>query len=340
MKKRFNLTRLYIAVLLTMSSIVLGVLGFMGSADYGFVDALYMTAITISTVGYGTVGELGTSGKLFVAFYVLLNLGVAGYVVSVLTQYIFDGELRRMFKMYRTNQEISKFTGHVIVCGFGRNGSKAFHELRQGGTECVVVEQDENLLRIEVQNSGGGRVAAIFGDATDEAVLRQAGVLRARALITALPKDADNVFVALTAREMNPKLKIIARASSRSSVSKLHSAGADSVVMPDEIGGSHMANLVIRPEVIRFLDMISGLDPEKLRLEEMPVVEMRPALQGQSIRELDIRSRVGATVIALRLHHGELVVSPAADVRPAPGDVLLLLGTEAQIARLVEYYKR
>jgi|SRR6476661_440899 len=337
MNNRFSLTRLYIAILLTLGSMVLGVAGFMVAAGYGFVDAVYMTAITISTVGYGTLGELDAAGKLFVAFYVLLNLGVAGYVVSVLTQYIFDGELRRMFKMYRTHQEISKFTGHVIVCGFGRNGSKAYHELRHGGTECVVVEQDESLLRPEQQD--GVRIAAIFGDATAEETLRLAGVMRAQALITALPKDADNVFVALTAREMNPKLKIIARASSRSSVSKLHSAGADSVVMPDEIGGSHMANLVIRPEVIRFLDMISGLDPNKLRLEELSYTELRPQLRRRSIRELDIRSRIGATVIALRRGEGELVVSPPADLIPEPGDVLLLLGTEAQIAGLAEHYK-
>lgn len=223
---------------------------------------------------------------------------------------------------------------HVIVCGFGRNGYKAYDELRHSGTRAVVVEQSQALLTAAAE-AVGHQIPAVLGDATTETTLRQAGIERARALITALPKDADNVFVALTARELNPQLVIIARASARSSVSKLLSAGANSVVLPDEIGGSHMANLIIRPEVIRFLDMISGLDPNKLRLEELPYHELKPALRGQSIRELDVRSRTGATIIALRRGQGgELEVSPAADYRTAAGDVLLVLGNEAQIRAL------
>ena len=184
------------------------------------------------------------------------------------------------------------------------------------------------------------QVPVVFGDATTEKTLRQAGIEHARALITALPKDADNVFVALTARELNPHLTIIARASARSSVSKLISAGANSVVLPDEIGGSHMANLIIRPEVIKFLDMISGLDPNKLRLEELSFGELRPNLRGQSIRELDVRSRTGANIIALRRGSDqELEVSPAADYRPVSGDVLLVLGNESQIQALHQQFK-
>ena len=210
---------------------------------------------------------------------------------------------------------------------------------RSSGAKAVVIEQNQQLLAAAAE-AGHRQIPAVFGDATTETTLRQAGIEHARALITALPKDADNVFVALTARELNPTITIIARASVRSSVSKLISAGANSVVMPDEIGGSHMANLIIRPEVIRFLDMISGLDPNKLRLEELSFSEMRPTVRGQSIRELDVRSRTGATVIALRRGQGgELEVSPAADYRPAAGDVLLVLGNEAQIQAVHKQYK-
>ena len=154
---------------------------------------------------------------------------------------------------------------------------------------------------------------------------------RASALITALPKDADNVFVALSARALNPRLKIIARASLKTSESKLLSAGANSVVMPDEIGGSHMAKLVVRPEVIRFLDLISGLSADKLRLEEMTFEQLRRDLHGRSVRELDVRSITGATIIGLRTAEGSLMVSPPVDYVPAPGDVLLVLGSEEQI---------
>jgi len=339
MLKQLNLSRLWLALGLLIFSFATGVGGFMMLENYSFIDAFYMTVITASTVGFGEVHPLSDGGRIFVAFYILFNLLVVAYLVSVLTTYIFDGELRHLFRMIRADQEIKSFRDHVIVCGFGRNGYKAYDELRHSGTRAVVVEQNEAMLRA-VSESGGPQIPAVYGDATTETALRSAGIEHARALITTLPKDADNVFVALTARELNPHVTIIARASARSSVSKLISAGANSVVMPDEIGGSHMANLVIRPEVIRFLDMISGLGPNKLRLEELSFGEMRPSLRGQSIRELDVRSRTGATVIALRRGQGgELEVSPAADYRPEAGDVLLVLGNEEQIQAVHQQYK-
>jgi voltage-gated potassium channel len=341
MLSQLNLSRLWLALGLLVFSFVVGVAGFMGIEHYSFVDAFYMTVITASTVGFGEVHPLSDVGRLFTSFYILFNLLVVAYLVSVLTTYIFDGELRHLFRMIRTDQEIKSFRDHVIVCGFGRNGYKAYDELHHSGTRAVVVEQNEAMLRaINDAKGGSAQIPVVYGDATTETTLRQAGIEHARALITALPKDADNVFVALTARELNPNLVIIARASARSSVSKLISAGANSVVMPDEIGGSHMANLIIRPEVIRFLDMISGLDPNKLHLEELAFGDMRPSLRGQSIRELDLRSRTGATVIALRHGQGgELEVSPAADYRPVAGDVLLVLGNEEQIQSLHKQFK-
>ena len=341
MLKQLNLSRLYLALALLGLSFAVGIGGFMMLENYSAIDALYMTVITASTVGFGEVHPLSDAGRVFVSFYILFNLLVVAYLVSVLTTYIFDGELRHLFRMIRADQEIKSFRNHVIVCGFGRNGYKAYDELRHSGTLAVVVEQNQGLVAALNESRNSERsIPIVLGDATTEEALRQAGIEHARALITALPKDADNVFVALTARELNPRLTIIARASARSSVSKLVSAGANSVVLPDEIGGSHMANLIIRPEVIRFLDMISGLDPNKLRLEELTFSEVRPSLRGQSIRELDVRSRTGATIIALRREaDNELVVSPAADYRPAGGDVLLVLGNEAQILALHQQYK-
>ncbi|HET9503766.1 MAG TPA: NAD-binding protein [Hymenobacter sp.] len=339
MLKQLNLSRLWLALGLLFFSFAVGVGGFMLLENYPLVDAFYMTVITASTVGFGEVRPLSDVGRLFTSFYILFNLLVVAYLVSVLTTYIFDGELRHLFRMIRADQEIKSFRDHVIVCGFGRNGYKAYDELRHSGTRAVVVEQNQALLAAAAE-AGHRQIPAVLGDATTEIALRQAGIEHARALITALPKDADNVFVALTARELNPRITIIARASARSSVSKLLSAGANSVVLPDEIGGSHMANLIIRPEVIKFLDMISGLDPNKLRLEELPFNELKAALRGQSIRELDVRSRTGATIIALRRGQGgELEVSPAADYRPATGDVLLVLGNESQIQALHQQYK-
>ncbi|MCC2545012.1 potassium channel protein [Hymenobacter sp. BT175] len=336
--KKANLNRFVGALVLSFVSLGVGVGGFMWFEGYSPGEALYMTMITVSTVGFGELHPFSAAGRLFVSVYIFFNLVFIAYLVSVLTTYLFDGELRSIFKMFRTDQAIRGFSDHVIVCGFGRNGSKAYHELHAGGAVVVVIEQDEALLRAFAENERH-TITSVFGDATADETLLAAGVQRARALITALPKDADNVFVALTARELNPNLKIIARASLKTSESKLLRAGADSVVMPDEIGGSHMANLVMRPEVIRFLEMIGGLGPNKLRLEEISYRQLRKEWQGRSIRELDIRSRTGATIIGLRHHAGSLSVSPSADIRPEPGDVLLVLGTDAQIIALEEQFQ-
>ena len=338
MWKRFNLSRFLLAIVLTIISFGGGILGFMWIEKFTLLEAFYMTMITISTVGFGELHPLSEAGRLFVSIYIFFNLLVVAYLVSVLTTYIFDGELRNLFQMLRTDQEIRNVSDHIIVCGFGRNGNKAYHELRDSGAQVVIVEQSEALLKSILENNST-KMLSVLGDATTDETLLAAGISRARALITALPKDADNVFVTLTARELNPGIKIIARASLKSSEAKLLRAGADSVVMPDEIGGSHMANLVIRPEVIRFLDMISGLGPSKLRLEELRPDEMRPEWRGRSIRELDIRSRTGATVIGLKHHTGELLVSPSADLVPQPGDVMLFLGTDEQIASLVRQFQ-
>jgi voltage-gated potassium channel len=351
MLKRANFHRLIVAVILTALSVLIGMSGFMLIEHFKPADAFYMTVITISSGGFGELHPLSPTGRMFVAGYILYNLIVVAYLVSVLSTFIFDGELRKLFRMYKTDQEIKRFSGHVIVCGFGRNGRKAYQELRLNGARVVVIEQQESLMRdlSEGNTTGedydgdglpGGRIISVIGDATNDLVLQKAGVARATALITALPKDADNVFVALSARALNPRLNIIARASYKTSESKLLSAGANSVVMPDEIGGSHMANLVVRPEVIRFLDLISGLSADKLRLEELDFHRMRRELQGQSIRELDVRSRTGATVIGLRQASGAFMVSPSADYCPAPGDVLLVFGSEAQIESLEAQFRQ
>ncbi|GAB3583418.1 potassium channel family protein [Hymenobacter daeguensis] len=341
MLQRLNINRLILAVVLTLASLVIGMTGFTVIEHYGPVDAFYMTVTTVATVGFGEIHTFSEAGRLFVSIYILYNLVVVAYLVSVFSSFIFDGELRKIYRMIRTDQEIKRFSGHVIVCGFGRNGRRAYQELRASGARVVVIEANQALMQsitdghtgedYDGDGMAGGKIFTVFGDATTDLVLKQAGVERASALITSLPKDADNVFVTLSARALNPRLKIIARASLKTSESKMLTAGADSVVMPDEIGGSHMAKLVVRPEVIRFLDLISGLSADKLRLEEMSFEQLRRDLRGRTIRELDVRSVTGATIIGMRQASGSLLVSPPVDYVPVEGDVLLVLGSEEQI---------
>lgn len=345
-----QVNRLKYAAGLTLASLVIGISGFMSIEHFSLPDAFYMSVISVAAGGYEALRPLSPAGRLFTSFYLLFNLLVAAYLVSVVTTFIFDGELRKLVQMYRTDQEIKRFSGHVIICGFGSNGRNAYQRLLQNSVRVVVIEQHEQLLKelsegrngVDVDGDGvpGGKIFSVLGDATLDPVLEQAGVGRASALIAALPNDSDNMSVALSARALNPRLNIIARASHKASERKLIAAGANSVVMPDEIGGSQMADLVVRPEVIRFLEMISGLSADKLRLEELAYQQLRRDLQGRSIRELDVRSLTGATVIALRQADGNLLVSPDAAYCPQAGDVLLVLGTEVQIEAFEVRYRQ
>ncbi|QKG56235.1 potassium channel protein [Hymenobacter sp. BRD128] len=350
MLQRVQLNRLKYAAALTLASLLIGLAGFMGIEHFNLADAFYMSVITVSPGGYEQLRPLSEAGRIFTGCYILYNLLVVAYFVSVITTFIFDGELRRLFNMYRTDQEIKRFSGHVIICGFGSNGRKAYQRLLLNSVRVVVIELNEQLLKeltegrngADVDGDGvaGGKIFSVLGDATMDPVLEQAGVARASAIIAALPNDSDNMSVALSARALNPRLNIIARASHKVSERKLIAAGANSVVMPDEIGGSQMADLVVRPEVIRFLDMISGLSADKLRLEELSYEQMRQDLRGRSIRELDIRSLTGATVIGLRQQNGALLVSPDANYNLEPGDIILVLGSETQIEAFEVRYRQ
>jgi voltage-gated potassium channel len=333
-----SLKKLIIALTLALISMLIGVLGFMLLEDYSLREAFYMTMLTISTVGFKEVRDFSPAGQTFTSFYILFNLSTFAYLVSVFTTYFFEGELRSIFRRYMTDQDLKKIKNHVIVCGFGRNGSKAYQELVSCDETVVVIEADENLMKFRSDREKG--INFILGDATQDEILKKAGIERAKAIITALPKDADNVFVALTARELNPKILIIARASDKSTEPKLIRAGADSVVMPDEIGGSHMANLVTKPEVIQFLDMMNGMGPNKLRLEEIYFQDLRPDLEELTLREMDIRKKTGATVIGLKNKENEFVISPNASAQIKEGAILLVLGTDQQIALFTHLFKQ
>ncbi len=330
MKRLAQIKRLLIALGLALVSLVVGTVGFMTIGDLNLRQAFYMTTITFSTTGFEEVKPLTPAGEIFTSFYILFNLFVFAYFISVLSKYIFEGELQAIFKKYMSDKDLRKLDNHVIVCGFGRNGSKAYADLKANHEPVLVVEMDEQLLKTkaalgEVPNT------VIIGDATQDEVLKQAGIERAKAIITTLPKDADNVFVTLTARELNSNIQIIARASDKSTENKLYRAGANSVVMPDEIGGGHMANLVTRPVVIQFLEMLNGMGADKLVLEEIDFAHIRQQAAVVSIRELDIRNKTGVTVIAIKKNHNQIEISPGPDTQIGTDDVLILLGTEDQV---------
>ncbi|MEL6534575.1 MAG: potassium channel family protein, partial [Bacteroidota bacterium] len=308
--RRFN--RLLWLVILLTSSMVIGMGGFILIEGYTMVEAFYMSVITISTVGFTEVQPLSSTGRLFTGFYIILNLGIFAYVVSVLTAYLFEGELNRMYRQYLSRRVLRKMKDHTIVCGLGRNGFKACEELLHSGEKFVVI--DNNALSLE-RYPQAKEFQVIIGDATHDEVLEKAGIHQARALITTLPSDADNVFITLSAREENPDVFVIARASEEKSESKLKHAGAHEVVMPDALGGLHMAQLVTKPHVIEFLNLLNGIGEESqnIELEEVQFEDLIPAFQNKSIRDLDVRNQTGATIIGFKDDQRGFLFNPSAD---------------------------
>jgi voltage-gated potassium channel len=328
-------SKIYIAVSLLILTVCVGVVGFILIEKYDFLDAFYMTIITVATVGFQEVHPLSNDGKLFTAFLIITSFGTFAYAVSSITNYISDGEFREYFKNKKVNSAIEKLDAHVIVCGFGRNGKQAAHVLKKHNTRFVVIEQKKDIVAA-INHRFSDLV--LEGDATLDEILLRAGILKAKALITTLPMDADNLFIVLTARTLNPKLTIISRASEDNSDKKLKLAGADNVIMPDKLGGAHMASLVMKPDVMEFVDYITGQGGDNIRLEEITFANLSGEYQNKTIRDLEVRNKSGANIIGFKTAQGEYIINPSADTMIIPDAKLFVLGTTDQIVKLKELF--
>jgi voltage-gated potassium channel len=301
---------------------------------FTFWDSLYMTVITISTVGFSEVKPLSFEGRIFTVFLIMSSFGTFAYTITEVTRYVIDGEFRRLILHIRVDRTIGKLKGHTIICGYGRNGKQAYQTLRESGVECVVVEKDKGIIA-ELMEAND--VLYIEGDATQDEVLARAGIKDARALITALPNDADNLFVVLTARVSNDKIKIISRASEDNSDTKLRHAGVNNVIMPDRVGGAHMAQLVVKPDVVEFIDLLIGQSSVETHIEEIPCHSLPSSYLGKSIVDLDIRKNWGANIVGFKTEEGEYVFNPSPDTLIQKGSKLFVLGTMDEIRNMKRY---
>lgn len=330
-KKHFHfLKKLRIAALMTLGTMAFGVIGFMVIERYTFSEAFYTTIIILSTVGLGVVHTLSTAGRWFVSVLIIISIGIFAYGIAQITSYIMEGEVQRYFKLKKILKMIDRIQGHVIVCGFGRNGKQACLQLKSHGQQFVVIENSEK--GIEDLKEEDEDILFIQGDATRDEILIEAGIEKASAIITTLPSDAANVFVVLTARELRADIKIISRASESSSEGKLRRAGADNIIMPDKIGGSHMATLVTRPDVLEFIDHITGM--VNIRLEEIIINKLQEKYRGKTIRELEVRNRTGANIIGFKTSEGEYIINPSPETIMKPDSKLFVLGTSEEVEEL------
>ncbi len=331
--RKENFKSIYFALSLLVFVILMGVVGYIFIEDYSLHEAFFMTIITISTVGFREVHPLSPVGQVFTAMLIVISIGIFAYAVTTLTRYIVDGVLRNYIKDNKVKNRIEKLEGHVIVCGYGRNGQQAVEELASHFVTSVIVDDSDAIIDSLREKP---EYLYIQGNATEDETLMEAKILTAKALITALPNEADNLFVVLTAREMNQDLTIISRASNFNTVKKLKSAGATNVIMPDKIGGQRMAKLVAQPDVVEFLDYIMLQSSDDVYIEEISCKNIDSCFMEKTIGEWGIRAQTGANVIGLKNKDNQYVVNPSPAVKITNEDQLFVLGNPEQIKKLRE----
>lgn len=320
--------RLRIALGLVGSVAVAGVIGYR-ITGLSWMEAIYMTAITVTTVGYREVGGQPSNGEqIFTIIIITTGVSTVLYTFTLSVQTVVEGQLREFVGRRRMNKVIEGFRDHTIVCGLGRVGQTVVDDLVSHGETVVIIDENPEQVR-DVSHP------VVVGDATLDSTLRSAGVGHARALIAALEGDAENLFVTLSARTINPELFIVARARAGESVAKLSRAGADRVVNPQDLGASRMASFVVQPHVAEFVDVVMHERSHEFRIREY---QLTPSswLVGLEICDVRLRDRIGALVLAVRTNEGTFITNLEPGVTLAAGDVLIVVGTEEGLAGLHE----
>lgn len=295
--------------------------------NYSFLDALYMTVITVSTAGHQEVHPLSDNGHIWTIFVVVIGVLTGAMFLSLLAAMVVEGQIRRVFGRRQLENKIKSLSGHTIVCGYGRIGQMVVADLRTAGKRVVVIDIDpERTAALEAAD-----LLYVLGDAQDEEVLDAAGLARAGELIAALPTDAENVLVSLTARQQSPDVRIVARAREAGSEKKMLQAGATRVVCPHIMGASRIVDIVLRPAVVDFFEVAKkGVD---LEMDQI-VLGADSELVGKSLRDLELPKRAGVHVAAIRRSSGETIYRPSSNVTLAAGDTVILFGQSGSAATL------
>jgi len=323
--------RLVWAATLLTSVLVVGTLGYMLIEHWGLLDSLYMTVITVGTVGFREMHPLSRGGEAFTMLLILAGVASLGFALGQFLEFLLEGHLTGLLEGRRMEKRISGLTGHTIVAGAGRVGTVVARALAEEDVPFVVVDIAPESAELAHENGW----AFIQGDATEEGVLLEAGIERAGSIVTALSGDAENLFVTVTARSLNPSIFIVARSSHESTEAKLLKAGANRTITPNVIGGRRMASMVLHPTVSDYLDIVSRGEGVEFRLQEVELSKASPFV-GVSLSASRIREHTGAQVVAVLHGDGRVDANPSADTVLEAGERLVVLGTPEQVARLVD----
>ena len=299
--------------------------------SWSFLDAFYMTIITISTVGYREINQVGDVGRIFTIIIVFIGVGFSLYVAGAVVQFMVEGRMRIILGRRRLDQKINRLKNHYIVCGYGRIGRVICRNLRRKPFDVVAIDKSPDLIPV----MDGDGILYVAGDAADEASLIKAGIKRAKGLIAALATDTDNVFLVLTARQLAPELTIIARASQEAVKSKLQAAGADSVESPYEMGAVSMAQHIIRPTVTNFLDLAFAHQRKDIQMEEIPVCASSKLVNVQ-LKDSGIRQNYNLIIIAIKKPDGDMLFNPSFEASILPEDTVIAVGEEENLLKLAK----
>lgn len=323
--------RVVVSVYLVVGLLAIGTIGFRLVEGWSWFTCIYFTVITLATIGYGEPADMTDAGRVFTMVLVLGGVGTLGYSLTLFVQVLIQGELLETREKRRMQKRLDALKSHIIICGVGRFGSLVAHGLTSEGAAFVVVEHERELA--ETVAADGWIV--VHGDATREDVLQRAGIERARGLVCALPSDSDNVYVALTARDLAPDLLIVARANEESTIPKLRKAGANKVISPLRTGAHQIVQALTQPSVLQFLELTSTDGALDLGLEEV-AVQPGSSIDGTSLRDSGIRARFDVILVAIVHPDGTMLFNPTADTRVAGGDKIVAVGRREGLDGLAE----
>ena len=332
MKTSPSIKKLRVGLVTFATIFILAVCGY-HMTGRNLLDSIYMVVITLSGVGYAEDSHLDTVEKLFTILVIVFGLTTGFYIIGGFVQMMAEGEINRAMGVRRVSREIERLSGHVVVCGFGRVGSTLADQLRKRNCSFVVVDKDPD----QIAEATAHGYLALTNDATEEEALVLAGVQRARTTVIALPSDADNVFITLTARNLNLNLQIIARAGSPSTEKKLLQAGADRVVLPSAAGAMRMATMITRPSTIELIELADGRHVAEVEIDEL-TIPASSSLVGDTVRDSQTRAKHGLLIVAVRHVGGDLLFNPDADTKFLADDTVIIMGRMNDIESFRKHY--